>query len=33
MEKVNLAEKFNLFNDYCNPRIIGELNDQHVIPS
>lgn len=30
MEKVNLAEKFNLFNDYCNPRIIGELNGQQV---
>ena len=30
MEKVNLAEKFTLFNDYCNPRIIGELNGQHV---
>ena len=30
MEKVNLAEKFNLFNDYCNPRIIGELNGQLV---
>lgn len=30
MEKVNLAEKFALFNDYCNPRIIGELNGQHV---
>jgi len=30
MEKVNLAEKFNLFYDYCNPRIIGELNGQHV---
>jgi mannose-6-phosphate isomerase-like protein (cupin superfamily) len=30
MEKVNLAEKFNLFSDYCNPRIIGELNGQHV---
>ncbi|MEP7238164.1 MAG: cupin domain-containing protein [Ferruginibacter sp.] len=30
MEKVNLAEKFSLFNDYCNPRIIGELNGQHV---
>ena len=30
MEKVNLAEKFELFNDYCNPRIIGELNGQHV---
>ena len=30
MEKVNLVEKFSLFNDYCNPRIIGELNGQHV---
>ena len=30
MNKVNLAEKFALFNDYCNPRIIGELNGQHV---
>jgi len=30
MEKVNLAQKFSLFNDYCNPRIIGELNGQHV---
>lgn len=30
MEKVNLSEKFSLFSDYCNPRIIGELNGQHV---
>jgi len=30
MEKVNLAEKFSLFSDYCNPRIIGELNGQHI---
>jgi len=30
MEKVNLAEKFSRFNDHCNPRIIGELNGQHV---
>lgn len=30
MEKVNLAQKFSLFNDYRNPRIIGELNGQHV---
>ena len=30
MQKVNLAEKLSLFNDYCNPRIIGELNNQHV---
>ncbi len=30
MEKVNIAEKLRLFNDYWNPRIIGELNGQHV---
>lgn len=30
MEKVNLAEKLALFNDYYNPRIVGELNNQHV---
>ncbi len=30
MEKVNLAEKFSLFNDHYNPRIVGELNGQQV---
>ena len=30
MEKINLAEKFSLFTDYYNPRIVGELNNQHV---
>ena len=30
MEKVNLAEKFSLFTDHYNPRVIGELNNQHV---
>ena len=30
MEKVNLAEKFSLFDDYWSPRIVGELNGQHV---
>ena len=30
MVKVNIAEKMSLFNDYCNPRIIGELNGQLV---
>lgn len=30
MDKINLTEKFSLFTDYYNPRIIGELNDQHV---
>ena len=30
METVNLSEKFNRFSDYCNPRVIGEVNDCHV---
>ena len=30
MEKVNLTEKLSLFTDYYNPRIVGELNKQHV---
>ena len=30
MHPVNLAEKFGKFNDYWNPRVIGELNDCHV---
>jgi mannose-6-phosphate isomerase-like protein (cupin superfamily) len=30
MEKVNISEKLSLFNDYWNPRILGELNGQHV---
>ena len=30
MEKVNIREKFSLFNDYWNPRIVGELNQQQV---
>jgi mannose-6-phosphate isomerase-like protein (cupin superfamily) len=30
MEKVNLLEKFNLFNDYWSPKIAGELNGQQV---
>jgi len=30
MEKVNLAQKFSLFSDYYNPRIVGELNGQQV---
>jgi mannose-6-phosphate isomerase-like protein (cupin superfamily) len=29
-DKVNLAQKFSLFSDYCNPRIVGEINDCHV---
>ena len=30
IEKTNISEKLNLFNDYFNPRIVGELNGQHV---
>jgi len=30
MEKVNIKEKLGHFNDYWNPRIIGELNGQYV---
>lgn len=30
MEKVNLTQKLSLFNDHWNPRIVGELNGQHV---
>ncbi len=30
MEKINIGSKLNLFQDHWNPRIIGELNGQHV---
>jgi len=30
MERVNLREKLALFSDHWNPRIVGELNGQHV---
>ncbi len=30
MEKINVAEKLLLFNDYFNPKIVGELNGQQV---
>lgn len=30
MEKVNLAEKFALFHEHWSPKIVGELNGQHV---
>lgn len=29
-DKVNLLQKFSLFNDYWSPKIIGELNGQQV---
>ena len=30
MEKVNLAEKLSLFSEHYSPKIVGELNNQHV---
>jgi mannose-6-phosphate isomerase-like protein (cupin superfamily) len=30
MNTVNLKEKFSRFTDYCNPRIIGEVNECQV---
>jgi len=30
MEKVNIAQKFSLFDEYWSPRIAGELNDSYV---
>jgi mannose-6-phosphate isomerase-like protein (cupin superfamily) len=30
MEKVNLADKFGLFQEYWSPKIAGELNDSYL---
>ncbi len=30
MNKINLHEKFSLFTEYWHPKIVGELNGQHV---
>ena len=30
MEKVNISDKLERFSDHWNPRIVGELNNQHV---
>jgi len=30
MDKVNLAQKFSLFNEPYKPKIIGEINDTYV---
>lgn len=30
MEKVNLAEKFKLFQEYWSPKIVGEVNDCYL---
>ncbi|MEO8131513.1 MAG: cupin domain-containing protein [Bryobacteraceae bacterium] len=30
MDKVNLSQKFSLFSQHYQPKIVGELNGQHV---
>jgi mannose-6-phosphate isomerase-like protein (cupin superfamily) len=30
MEKINVLEKFSLFNEQWSPKIVGELNNQQV---
>lgn len=30
MDKVNIVNKLSLFNEYWNPKIVGELNDSYV---
>ena len=30
MDKIIIKEKLSLFNDHWNPKIVGELNGQHI---
>ncbi len=30
MDKININEKLSFFNDHWNPRIVAELNGQHI---
>ena len=30
MNKINLSQKFSLFSTHWDPKIVGELNNQHV---
>ncbi|SEI97062.1 Mannose-6-phosphate isomerase, cupin superfamily [Propionispira arboris] len=30
MEKINIEEKLSLFNEYWNPKIIGEVNESYL---
>ncbi|WP_291568256.1 MULTISPECIES: cupin domain-containing protein [unclassified Clostridium] len=30
MDKVNICEKLSLFNEYWNPKILGEVNESYV---
>ena len=30
MQKINILDKLSLFSDHWHPRIVGELNNQHI---
>ncbi|VVC75557.1 3-hydroxyanthranilate 3,4-dioxygenase [Aquicella siphonis] len=30
MQKVNVKNKFDLFQDYWSPKVVGDLNDSHI---
>lgn len=30
IDKINISQKLSLFNDHWNPKIVGELNGQHI---
>jgi mannose-6-phosphate isomerase-like protein (cupin superfamily) len=30
MNKINIYEKFNLFSEYWNPKVLGEVNESYV---
>ena len=30
MKKINISQKLAQFNDHWNPKIVGELNNQHI---
>ena len=30
LKKINLSENLSLFKDHWNPKIVGELNNQHI---
>lgn len=31
MEKIRLSDKFGLFKEHWTPKIVGELNDNHIL--
>jgi len=30
MDKINISDKLNLFNEYWSPKILGEVNESYV---